>query len=136
MRDALAQVVANLRANKLRSFLTMFGILWGVISVIVLSATGEGFQRGNQYVLDELGKNVVIVWGDRTTMQAGGARAGRRIALTVDDARALASESAMVRVVSAEIQRGGIRVKSAYNAAALTVDGVEPQYQAIRTTDG
>jgi putative ABC transport system permease protein len=135
MRDVAAQVIANLRANKLRSFLTMFGILWGVISVVVLSATGEGFQRGNHYVLEELGKNVVIVWGDRTTMQAGGARAGRRIVLTTDDVRALASESAMVRVVSAEIQRGGMRVKSVYNAAALTVDGIEPQYQAIRTID-
>jgi ABC-type antimicrobial peptide transport system permease subunit len=63
MRDVLAQVFANLRANKLRSFLTMFGILWGVISVVVLSATGEGFQRGNQHVLEELGKNIGIVWG-------------------------------------------------------------------------
>ena len=41
----------------------MFGILWGVISVVVLSATGEGFQRGNQHVLEELGRNVGIIWG-------------------------------------------------------------------------
>ena len=59
--------LSNLRANKLRSFLTMFGILWGVISVVILSATGEGFQRGNQHVLEELGKNVGIVWGGRTS---------------------------------------------------------------------
>jgi putative ABC transport system permease protein len=113
----------------------MFGILWGVMSVVILSATGEGFRLGNQHVLEELGRNVVIVWGDRTTMQAGGARAGRRIHLTTDDVRALARESSMVGVVSAEIQRGGMRVKSAYNAAAITVDGVEPQYQSIRTID-
>ena len=69
--------VRNLRANKLRSFLTMFGILWGVISVVILSATGEGFQHGNQHVLDELGKNIGIVWGGRTSQQAGGERAGR-----------------------------------------------------------
>ena len=52
MREVIVQVLQNLRANKLRSFLTMFGILWGVISVVVLSATGEGFQRGNQRVLE------------------------------------------------------------------------------------
>ncbi len=46
MLEVFRQVVMNLRANKLRSFLTMFGILWGVISVVILSATGEGFQRG------------------------------------------------------------------------------------------
>jgi putative ABC transport system permease protein len=135
MHDVFAQVLSNLRANKLRSFLTMFGILWGVISVVILSATGEGFQRGNQAVLEELGKNIAIVWGNRTTMQAGGARAGRRIFLTMEDARALGRESSMVAVVSAEINRGGVQVKSAYNAAALMVDGIEPEYQAIRTID-
>jgi putative ABC transport system permease protein len=135
MREVFAQVFMNLRANKLRSFLTMFGILWGVISVVVLSATGEGFQRGNQKVLEELGKNVGIIWGGRTSLQAGGERAGRGILLTVDDARALARESNMIAVASPEIQRGGTTVKSAYNAAALTVHGIEPQYQAIRTID-
>jgi len=80
MVEILAQVTSNLRANKLRSFLTMFGILWGVISVVILSATGEGFRRGNEHVLKELGKNIAIVWGGRTSLQAGGERAGRRIA--------------------------------------------------------
>jgi putative ABC transport system permease protein len=113
----------------------MFGILWGVISVVILQATGEGFRRGNQYVLEELGRNVAIVWGGRTSVHAGGERAGRQIWLTVDDARALARESNMIAVVSPEIQRGGLAVKSAYNAAALTVHGIEPQYQHIRTID-
>jgi putative ABC transport system permease protein len=135
MHEVISQVLTNLRANKLRSFLTMFGILWGVISVVILSATGEGFQRGNQHVLEELGKNVGIVWGGRTSTQAGGERAGRAILLTVDDARAIEAESTLVAVVSAEIQRGGINVKSAYNAAALQVHGIEPQYQQIRTID-
>jgi putative ABC transport system permease protein len=135
LAEVLAQVFSNLRANKLRSFLTMFGILWGIVSVVVLAATGEGFRRGNEHVLQELGKNIGIVWGGRTSMQAGGERAGRRIFLTVDDARALARESDMIAVVSPEIQRGAIKVKSVHNAAALTVHGIEPQYQEIRTID-
>jgi len=135
MRDVLAQVFANLRANKLRSFLTMFGILWGVISVVVLSATGEGFQRGNQHVLEELGKNVGIVWGGRTSLQAGGERAGRAVLLTLDDARALARESSMIAVVSPELQRFGMTAKSDFNSARPAVSGIEPQYQEIRTID-
>jgi putative ABC transport system permease protein len=133
--DILRQVVASLRANKLRSVLTMFGILWGVVSVVILSATGEGFRRGNQAVLEELGRNVVIVWGGRASAQAGGERAGRRIFLTPEDVRALSRESSMLAVVSAEIQRNNIQVKSRFNAGALTVDGIEPQYQQIRTID-
>jgi putative ABC transport system permease protein len=135
MRDLLHQVIQNIRANTLRSVLTMFGILWGVTSVIVLSAMGEGFRTGNQAVLEELGKNVAIVWGGRTSSQAGGQRAGRQLFLTVEDATALANESPLIAVVSPEIQRGGIRVKSEFNAASLTVHGVEPQYQQIRTLD-
>jgi len=133
MFEILRQVVSNLRANKLRSFLTMFGILWGVISVVILSATGEGFRRGNEKVLRELGKNIAIVWGARTGKQAGGERAGRDIRLTVDDVHALQTESDMIAVVSAEINRGAMTVKSAYNNATITVDGIEPQYQDIRT---
>ena len=135
MLDVFRQVIMNLRANKLRSFLTMFGILWGVISVVILQATGEGFRRGNNKVLMELGKNIAIVWGARTGMQAGGERAGRQILLTPDDVHALQTESNMIAVVSAELQRGAVSVKSAYNAAAILVDGIEPQYQDIRTIE-
>jgi putative ABC transport system permease protein len=135
MREAIIQSFQNLRANKLRSFLTMFGILWGMISVVVLSATGEGFRRGNDRVLLELGKNIGIIWGGRTSMQAGGERAGREIRLTIDDARAIAAESSMVAIVSPELMRSAVKVKSAYNAAAAQVSGVEPQYQDIRTIE-
>jgi putative ABC transport system permease protein len=135
MREAIIQSMQNLRANKLRSFLTMFGILWGMISVVVLSATGEGFRRGNDKVLRELGKNIGIIWGGRTSLQAGGERAGREIRLTLEDARAIAAESSMVAVVSPELERGAVRVKSAYNAATTRVSGIEPQYQDIRTIE-
>src|SRR5204862_2872056 len=113
MREALIQSFQNLRANKLRSFLTMFGILWGMISVVVLSATGEGFRRGNDKVLRELGKNIGIVWGGRTSLQAGGERAGRQIVLTLDDARAIAAEASVGAVVNPEMKRSAVKVKSA-----------------------
>ena len=61
MSELFRQTFGNLAANKLRSFLTMFGILWGMISVVVLSAMGEGFQQGNLTVLRELGKNIGII---------------------------------------------------------------------------
>ena len=126
--------IDNLRANKLRSFLTMFGILWGIIAVVVLTATGEGFQRGNQTVLEELGKNIAIVWGGRTTMQAGGERAGRAIFLTLDDARAIAASRRWPRW-SARDQSRRLRSRAASTPRRSAVHGIEPQYQAIRTID-
>jgi len=135
MTEAVIQSFQNLRANKLRSFLTMFGILWGMISVVVLSATGEGFRQGNDKVLRELGKNIGIIWGGRTSLQAGGERAGRQIRLTLEDTRAIAAESSMVAVVSPELERGAVKVKSAFNSATARVSGIEPQYQDIRTIE-
>ena len=134
MKEAFLQSLQNLRANKLRSFLTMFGILWGMVSVVVLSAMGEGFQAGNEKVLLELGKNIGIVWGGRTGLQAGGERAGRVIRLNLDDARAFEIESTMIEVVSPELQKGAT-IKSAYNSASGSINGIEPQYQAIRTIE-
>jgi putative ABC transport system permease protein len=135
MREAVRQSLENLRANKLRSVLTMFGILWGIVSIVVLSAMGEGFQRGNDAVLREFGRNIGIVWGGRTSLQAGGERAGRVIRLNVDDARAIERQARLVSTLSPEINRGGVQVKSRYNAAAVGIHGIEPPYQEIRTIE-
>jgi putative ABC transport system permease protein len=134
MREAIVQSFENLRANKLRSFLTMFGILWGIVSIVLLGAMGEGFKRGNEEVLGEFGRNVGIMWPGRTSLQAGGERAGRALRLTYDDVEVLEAQSRMLRLISPEIQRGA-QVKSAYNAAAVQVHGVEPPYQEIRTIE-
>src|SRR5437764_14482287 len=96
MSEAIRQSLQNLRTNKLRSFLTMFGIMWGVISIVMLSAMGEGFQRGNQAVLEELGKNIVIIRNGRTSTQPGGERAGRVVRLTIADAHALTSSRRVI----------------------------------------
>jgi len=135
MLEAIRQSIQNLRANKLRSFLTMFGIIWGIVTIVLLSAMGEGFRRGNDAVLREFGKNIIIVRRGRTSLQAGGERAGRLITLGVDDARALARDSRLLQTVSPEIMRYDIPIKSRYNAASLDVHGVEPQYQDIRTIE-
>src|SRR5215208_735522 len=100
MRELFRQTWSNLTANKLRSFLTMFGIIWGVISIVILSAVGEGFQRGNQAVMQELGKNIVIIRNGRTSLQAGGERAGRIIRLDINDVYALKERSKLLEYIS------------------------------------
>jgi putative ABC transport system permease protein len=135
VRDLISQTLANLRANKLRSFLTMFGIVWGVISFLVLSAVGEGFARGNQKVLAELGKNIVIIRNGRTSLQAGGLRSGRVVRLTIEDVRRLQVESKVLEHISPELGRGGLKAKSAYNASAVQASGIWPIYQYMRTIE-
>jgi len=133
--NVIRQVWDNLRANKLRSFLTMFGIMWGIVSIVILSALGEGFQRGNETVLQELGRNILIIRNGRTSMQAGGERAGRPIRLEFQDVVALKRDSNLLEDVSPEIMKGGVRVKSAFNSASLQMSGVWPVFQKIRTIE-
>ena len=135
MKEALTQSLDNLRTNKLRSCLTMFGIMWGVISIVILSAMGEGFQRGNQAVLEELGRNIVVIRNGRTSVQAGGERAGRVIRLKIGDVHELRSKSRLVEFLSPELMRGGVSIKSAYNAASLQMSGIWPDFQRIRTIE-
>jgi putative ABC transport system permease protein len=134
MRDLLAEVWANVSANRLRSVLTMFGIGWGVMTIVILSATGEGFQRGNARVLNELGKNILIIRNGRTSLQAGGQRAGRVIRLTLDDVRVLAERARMLEFVSPELMRT-VSAKSRFNAASLQMSGVWPSYLYMRTIE-
>jgi putative ABC transport system permease protein len=133
--ELIRQTWSNLTANKLRSFLTMFWIMWGVISIVLLSAVGEGFQRGNQHVLEELGRNIVIIRNGRTSMQAGGARAGRLVTLDIEDVRLLREQSKLLEDVSPELIRGGIRAKSPFNSSSLQLSGVWPSYQSMRTIE-
>src|SRR5512135_1074634 len=130
--ELLSQTWSNLVANKLRSFLTMFGIMWGVISIVLLAAVGEGFQRGNQHVLEELGKNIVIIRNGRTSMQAGGARAGRVVRLVIDDVYRLREKSKVLQDISPELMRGGVKAKSPFNSSTLQLSGVWPVYQDLR----
>lgn len=135
MKELLAQTWSNLTANKLRSFLTMFGITWGVISILLLSAVSTGFQQGNQKVLRELGKNILIIRNGRTSKQAGGERAGRIVRLTIGDVHALKERSKLLAAVTPELMRGGVQAKSAFNASSTQLSGIWPVYQDIRTIE-
>ncbi|MEW5982575.1 MAG: ABC transporter permease [Acidobacteriota bacterium] len=132
--DLFSQTLANLRANKMRSFLTMFGIVWGVVSILVLSAVGEGFLQGNQKVLRELGKNILIIRNGRTSMQAGGERAGKIVRLTYDDVLALRRESTLIEQISPELTHS-VQAKSRFNASAVQISGIWPPYQWMRTIE-
>ncbi len=135
MKELLSQTWSNLIAHKLRSFLTMFGIIWGVISIVLLSAVSEGFQQGNLYVLKELGKNIIIIRNGRTSTQAGGERAGKLVRLDIGDVHALKEKARLLQYITPELMRGGVNAKSAFNASSTQMSGVWPIYQFIRTIE-
>ena len=126
------QTLAMFKAHKMRVFLTMFGIVWGIASVILLVGLGRGFSVDQQKRMETLGKDLVIVWGGRTSSQVGGLAAGREITLTVDDARIIRDECYLVKNVSPELRRA-IPEVSQFNSANREVVGIWPAFQSFRS---
>ncbi len=126
------QAANELWRHKLRSFLSMFGIGWGICALALIMASGEGFRQGQLKSMDQIGYRIVLVFGGRTEMQAGGQRAGRYIRLYQDDVRAIREQCPAVQVVSAEVKTYNIPVESDFNAGRFLVLGVDPEYLKIR----
>jgi putative ABC transport system permease protein len=131
-REVLKQTLSTLRAHKLRSFLTMFGIIWGIASVILLVGLGKGFSKDQKDRMKALGTDVAIIWGGRTSSQAGGLAAGREIRLSVDDAVAIKQECYLIKTVSPELRRA-VPETSQWNSANRAVRGVWPEFQRFRS---
>src|SRR5271169_5837557 len=126
------QTSATFKAHKMRVFLTMFGIVWGIASVILLVGLGRGFSVDQKKRMETLGKDLVIIWGGRTSSQVGGLAAGRQITLSIDDARLIKKEAYFVKAVSPELQRS-VTETSQFNSAARQVSGIWPSYQEFRS---
>ncbi len=132
-RAILAQTFDTLRANKLRSLLTMFGISWGILSLILMTALGEGFRVAQERGLHNLGINIMIIWGGRTSVQAEGFQAGRNIRLRYSDYEAIRDRADLIRRVSPEIIRGNLVSKTNINSGVFDVHAVIPEYQEMRS---
>src|SRR3954454_10617444 len=132
LNEILSQVISALLRNKLRSFLTMAGIAWGVASIVLIVAMGDGFKAGQRDRFKQLGENIVILFPGRTEKQAGGLRAGRRIRLSYDDLRDIKTECFLVRNIVAELQNQA-RTTSGHNSGTFSVMGVESLHGQIRT---
>jgi len=130
--EIFRQAFATFRAHKMRTFLTMFGIIWGIASVIILVGLGRGFVVDQKKHMETLGKDLVIVWGGRTSSQAGGRAAGREIHLNVDDADLIRDECYLIKNVSPELRRE-IPEVSQFNSANRGVVGMRPAYQDFRS---
>jgi len=130
--DLVRQTLANLRRNKLRSFLTMFGIGWGIASLVMMSALSDGFRDGQRKNMAQIGDNLVFVWGGTTQNQAGGKRAGREIKLYRSDVDLIRQQCPAVEVVAAESSTYQVPARSAANSGRFLTLGVTPEYLKLR----
>jgi putative ABC transport system permease protein len=130
--DIFGQTLQTLWAHKLRSFLTMFGIAWGVGSLLLLVGLGEGFRAGNKKQFDSLGENVMFIWSGRAPVMQGSFTALRQYYLTYRDYQDILSECASVGAAAPVIQRNDIRAVSDFFQASGQIIGVPAKFNQIR----
>jgi putative ABC transport system permease protein len=130
--DIFGQTLRTLWGHKLRSFLTMFGIAWGVFSLLLLVGLGEGFRSGNKKQFDELGENVMFIWSSRAPVMEGSFTALRQYYLTDRDYRDILEECRSVGAAAPVIQRSDIRAVSDFFQASGQMLGVPAKFNQIR----
>lgn len=130
--DIFGQVFRAIWASKLRSFLTMFGIAWGVGSMLLLISVGEGFRSGQRRQLAMFGNDLIMMWGGTIPAVANQHTGMRPYNLTLSDAVAIRTEAPGVRAATAFINRNDIKEQSAYESAGGQAIGAEPNYSGIR----
>jgi putative ABC transport system permease protein len=131
--DTFAQTLRTLWAHKLRSFLTMFGIAWGVGSLLLLAGVGEGFRNGNRKQLETFGKNIIFFFGGRAPAVEGSFNSMKWFNLNYDDYLAIKNESKLAVNISPLIARDDISAVSDYTSTNGQVSGVPPVYNQVRT---
>ena len=127
--EILRVALQALRNHRLRSLLTMLGIIIGVAAMITMVALGQGAQKSVQGRIESLGPDLLTAYPGQ--MFRGGVAQDLRVSLTVDDAAALAEDARYVNAVVPELVRN-LQVKSGNQNANVNIVGTTPNYTEVR----
>jgi putative ABC transport system permease protein len=130
--DVFAQIFRTLWAHKLRSFLTMFGIAWGVGSLLLLVGLGEGFRKGNQRTIAEYGENIMMLFPGRAPAVQGSMNSSREYRITYTDYLDIRKESPHIRAITPVLTTNDVHAVSEFASASGQLTGAEPQFNGIR----
>lgn len=130
MRDITHEAYAAMQHDRRRTGLTMLGMAWGIATVVLLLAYGNGFERAIENIFNNFGTKIIRIWGGRTSMQAGGAKAGTPIRLTIEDIDRIRNGVPLVRHISPRYNKQSKMQREARNYE-LEVIGCSPDMQKI-----
>jgi putative ABC transport system permease protein len=130
--DVVAQTLRTLWEHKLRSFLTMFGIAWGVGSLLLLVGLGEGFRSGNKREMAEFGQDIMFIFPGRAPVIEGSIRSARNYLLSFKDYVDIRETAPHVREAAPVLARDDVRAVSEFATTSGEIVGVTPQFNQIR----
>ena len=104
-RDLFHEAYGAMRHNRRRTALTMLGMAWGIATVVMLLAYGDGFGRACANIFANFGTKLMILVPGRTSMQAGGQKAGAQIRFTMDDVDTLTTNLPQITHITPEVSK-------------------------------
>src|SRR5271155_2652270 len=133
-RDLLQEAVGAMQYNRRRTALTMLGMAWGIATVVILLAFGSGFEHAIGIIFSSWGVDVIGAFPGRTSLQAGGAKAGSEIRLQLADVDYVRNEVPMVKGVTPIFDKSnGVTIQhDTRTFTNLFLTGVFPVYERIR----
>jgi putative ABC transport system permease protein len=134
IRHIFNEAFSALSHYRLRSCLTMLSIVWGVVSLVLLLAYGQGFEKALVKAFQQIGKDLVVAFPGQTSMQAGGERSGRRIMLELADVKAIQDGVPTVEAISPEVRRR-FPIAFGYRTRDYSISGVYADYGRIRNME-
>lgn len=129
---SIRQFFRDMRSQKLRTLLTMFGILWGTVSIVILMAFGTGLQEYQVMRFNGLGESITILWPGITSKPWQGLPRGRQIRLTEDDVALMKKSLPSIKLISPEFSAYNVMLKSRRNNMTAMVGGVWPEFSEMR----
>jgi len=129
--DLGQQAYTALKYNRRRSVLTMLGMAWGIATVVLLLAYGSGFQNALMIAFRSFGGNMIGIFPGRTSLEAGGSKAGTQIRLTIQDVDYLRAEIPSITRISPEVDKQSL-VTYGTRSSNYGIRGTYANYQKIR----
>ena len=130
-RDIFTEAYGAMRHDLRKTLLTMLGMAWGIATVVLLLAYGQGFARAIQNIWDSFGATAVGIYPGRTSQQAGGNKAGTAIRFTNDDIEVLRNVVPLARNISRVAHMEGVTVQNGSRSFSFQVIGMDPPMSDI-----
>lgn len=128
----LSQFLRDMRSQKMRTILTIFGIIWGTISIVLLLGFGVGLEQRLYKNMHGLGEGIIILWPGRTSMAYEGLGKGRPLRFLEEDAFLLEREILQIKYSCPEYSRWDVKLKYKKNTYSSLVRGIYPFYSDMR----
>ena len=136
--DTWQEILSSINQNKIRTIITVIGVLWGIFLYIVLSGSAKGVDNGFERQFERISSNSLFVWGQSTTVPYNGFKIGRQISLKLSDVQTLKNKIPEIQYIAPRNVSGlwgtsGGKIVHGQKTGTYNVYGDYPVFTTITT---